>query len=247
MIPKVAVILTDPSRNIIWVNQDFSDITGYSLREVIGKKPSLLQGARSETSTIARMRRCLEEQIPFKDAITNYRKNGEEYLCKLVIYPIFNEDHQLLHFIAFEIDGDEVKDESKIPLMQLSEKYTSSSLRGVDEMKLYYQLQKLLEDEKLYLDPDLSLRQLADSLATNTKYLSQVVNHLAGSNFQYYLNTFRIKEVQGKILNAEYKNLTLFGIALQCGFKNKSTFYKVFKEIIGMTPKEYIKQSSQRN
>ena len=243
MIPKVAVILTDPSRKIIWVNQDFSEITGYSFREVVGRRPSLLQGPKSESATIARMRRSLEEQIPFKDAITNYRKNGEEYLCKLVIYPIFNEDHELLHFIAFEIDGDEVKDESNIPLMQLSEKYTSSSLRGLDEMKLYYQLQKLLEDEKLYLNPDLSLRQLADRLATNTKYLSQVVNHLAGSNFQYYLNTFRIKEVKAKILNPEYKNLTLFGIALQCGFKNKSTFYKVFKEILGMTPKEYIREN----
>ncbi|MEM9884845.1 MAG: PAS domain-containing protein [Bacteroidota bacterium] len=242
MIPKVAVILTDSNKKIIWVNNDFSEITGYSLREVVGRKPSLLQGPKSDASIIARMRRCLEEQIPFKDAITNYRKNGEEYLCKLVIYPIFNEDHQLLHFIAFEVDGDKVLDESKIPLMQLSEKYTSSSLRGLDEMKLYYQLQKLLEEEKLYLNPDLSLRQLADRLATNTKYLSQVVNHLAGNNFQYYLNTFRIKEVKDKILDTQYGNLTLFGIALQCGFKNKSTFYKVFKEIIGLTPKEYIRK-----
>lgn len=245
MIPKVAVILTDPDRKIIWVNNDFSSITGYSLQEVMGRKPSLLQGKNTEASAIARIKKGLEEQLPFKDEITNYRKNGEEYLCKLVIYPIFNEDHQLLHFIAFEVDGNEVHHEDKIPLMQLSEKYNSSSLRGVEEMKLYYQLQKLLEDEKLYLNSDLSLRQLADRLATNTKYLSQVVNHLAGCNFQHYLNTFRIKEVTAKIMNSEYKNLTLFGIALQCGFKNKSTFYKVFKEIIGMTPKEYIKQNKK--
>ncbi|MEL6719507.1 MAG: PAS domain-containing protein [Bacteroidota bacterium] len=241
MIPKVAVILTDPERKIIWVNNDFTDITGYSLREVIGRKPSLLQGAKSEYEAIQRIKRGLQEQIAFKDEITNYRKNGEEYLCKLVIYPIFNEDHQLLHFIAFEIDGDVVKDDSNIPLMQLSEKYHSSSLRGIDELKLYLELEKLLEEDKLYLDPDLSLRQLADRLATNTKYLSQVVNHLASCNFQQYLNTFRIKEVQKKIINKEYENLTLFGIALQCGFKNKSTFYKVFKEISGSTPKEYIK------
>lgn len=243
MIPKVAVILTDPNRKIIWVNNDFTDITGYPLYEVMGKKPSLLQGAKSESDAIARIRKGLEEQMPFKDQITNYRKNGEEYLCKLVIYPIFNEDHQLLHFIAFEIDGDAVKDDSDIPLMQLSEKYHSSSLRGIDELQLYLALEKLLEEEKLYLDPDLSLRQLADQLATNTKYLSQVVNHLASCNFQQYLNTFRIKEVQKKILNKDYGNLTLFGIALQCGFKNKSTFYKVFKEIAGVTPKEYIKNN----
>lgn len=243
MIPKVAVILTDPNRKIIWVNNDFTDITGYPLHEVMGKKPSLLQGAGSESDAIKRIRRGLEEQIPFKDQITNYRKNGEEYLCKLVIYPIFNEDHKLLHFIAFEIDGNTVKDDTEIPLMQLSEKYHSSSLRGIDELQLYLALEKLLGEEKLYLDPDLSLRQLADRLATNTKYLSQVVNHLASCNFQQYLNTFRIKEVQKKILSKDFDNLTLFGIALQCGFKNKSTFYKVFKEIAGVTPKEYIKNN----
>ena len=148
MIPKVAVILTDPNRKIIWVNNDFTDITGYPLHEVMGKKPSLLQGARSESDAIARIRKGLEEQLPFKDQITNYRKNGEEYLCKLVIYPIFNEDHELLHFIAFEIDGDIIKDDSNIPLMQLSEKYHSSSLRGIDELQLYLALEKLLEEEK---------------------------------------------------------------------------------------------------
>ncbi|MEM8525516.1 MAG: PAS domain-containing protein [Bacteroidota bacterium] len=241
MIPKVAVILTDPERKIIWVNNDFTDITGYSLHEVMGRKPSLLQGAKSEPDAIQRIRKGLEELIPFKDEITNYRKNGQEYPCKLVIYPIFNEDHQLLHFIAFEVDGKEVRDDTDIPLMQLSEKYHSSSLRGIDELKLYLALEKLLDEEKLYLDPDLSLRQLADRLATNTKYLSQVVNHLASCNFQQYLNTFRIKEVQKKILKDEFENLTLFGIALQCGFKNKSTFYKVFKEIVGTTPKDYIR------
>jgi len=243
MMPKVAVILTDPSQKIIWANNDFTDITGYPLHEVISRKPSLLQGKKSENDAIQRIKKGLEEQTPFKEEITNYRKNGEEYLCKLVIYPIFNEDHQLLHFIAFEADGNIIRNDADIPLMQLSEKYHSSSLRGIDELQLYLELETLLKEEQLYLDPDLSLRQLADRLATNTKYLSQVVNHLASCNFQQYLNTFRIREVQNKILNKDYGNLTLFGIALQCGFKNKSTFYKVFKEIAGVTPKEYIKNN----
>lgn len=242
MLPPIAVILTDEKRKIIWVNEDFSHITGYSITEVIGKKPSILQGPRSEKSAIQRIRRGLEQLVPLKDEITNYRKNGEEYLCKLVIYPIFNEEQELIHFIAFEVDGDVVKDESDIPLLNLQDKYRSSSLKGLDEVKLYYSLKEMMSDKKMFLNPDLSLKEVADRLATNTKYLSQVVNHQAGTNFQHFLNTYRVEEVKSKILDTNYQHLTLFGIALQCGFKNKSTFYKVFKEIEGQTPKAYIKQ-----
>lgn len=243
MVPHIAVIVTDSERHILWVNEDFTYITGYSLSEVLGKKPSILQGPNSERDVVRRIRKGLESQVPIKDVITNYRKNGEEYPCKLVIHPIFNENRKLTNFIAFEVDGNVVEEEENIPLLQMTEKYSSSSLKGIEEMKLYLQLKILMETEKLYLDPNLTLKQVADRLSTNTKYLSQVVNHHIGTNFQNFLNGFRVAEAKEKILQEEFNNLTLFGIALQCGFKNKSTFYKVFKEITGITPREYIKHT----
>ena len=57
-------------------------------------------------------------------------------------------------------------------------------------------------------------------LNTNTKYLSQVVNHLSGRNFQFFVNAYRVEEAKNKLVNQDYQNLTLYGIALQCGFKN---------------------------
>lgn len=240
MVPDIAVILTDASRHIIWVNRDFTKITGYSLGDVAGKKPSLLQGPRSERTAIERIRQNLHDQISFKDEITNYRKNGEAYLCKLVVHPIFNGDNQLSNFIAFEVDGDRVKDEDKLPLMKVENRYHSSSLRGVDGTQLYAQLKYILDSEKLYLNPNLSLRELADLLGTNTKYLSQVVNHIAGYNFQRFINLYRIRDVKAKMQDPTLDHLTLFGVARQCGFKNKSTFYKVFKDITNMTPRNYL-------
>ncbi len=243
MLPNIAVILTDAQRKILWVNEDFTEITGYTLTEVVGKKPSLLQGPGTEQEAINRIRRSLQHKIAFREEITNYRKNGESYLCKLVIHPVFNREQQLSNFIAFEVDGNAVKNIDDIPLMQLQEKYSSSSLKGIEEFKLYFKAQSLMEKEKLYLNPNLSLKEVADRLHTNTKYLSQVVNHHTGSNFQHFINTYRVKEVKENLANDEYQNLTLFGIALQSGFKNKSTFYKVFKEISGQTPKEFIKMT----
>ncbi len=242
MIPHIAVILTDMDRKILWVNQDFTDITGYTLSEVVGFKPgSILQGSQSEQDAVRRIRRALEQEVPFNDEITNYRKNGEEYLCKLVIHPIFNNANKLTNFIAFEVDGDVVQEEEELPLLSLKGKYSSSSLKGVDEVKLYFKLKDILSSNELYLDPNLTLKNVADRLATNTKYLSQVVNHHSGNNFQYFINTYRVEEVKRKIISKEFENLTLYGIALQCGFKNKSTFYKVFKEISGITPREFLK------
>jgi PAS domain S-box-containing protein len=242
MVPNIAVILTDPHQRIVWVNDDFTAITGYSLGEAIGRIPGkFLQGPKTEPEVIDRIRKAIQQRVPFRDQLTNYRKNGEPYVCKLVIHPIFDRNQELINFVAFEVDGNFVVDETHIPLMNLSEKYRSSSLRSIDEIKLYDQLKKRLETDKLYLNAELSLKVVADLLNTNTKYLSQVVNHQAGLNFQQFVNVYRVEEAKRKIVNDSLSNLTLYGIALQCGFKNKSTFYKVFKETTGVTPKDFVR------
>jgi PAS domain S-box-containing protein len=243
MTPHIAVILTDARRRIQWVNQDFTVITGYSIHEVVGRVPGkVLQGPETEPAVVSRIRQHLDAEIPLKEVITNYKKNGEKYKCRLVIYPVFNPRNELTNYIAFEVNAREVPDDSDIPLMQLKEKYETSSLKGGEEVQLFFRLKDLMNKEKLFLKPDLHLRDVATLLKTNTKYLSQVVNHQSGNNFQHFINNYRIVEARKKILDPDYNHLTLYGIALQCGFKNKSTFYKVFKEITGLTPRAYIQE-----
>lgn len=243
MIPNIAVILTNAQKRILWVNDDFTHITGYSLPEVVGKSPGrILQGPKTEPEAVNQIRQGLANELPFRGEITNYRKNGEEYLCRLVIHPVYDESQNLTNFIAFEVDGNAVETELPIPLLNLEEKYSSSSLKGMEELRLYLRMKQAIEEDSLFLDPNLSLRSVADRLSTNTKYLSQVVNHNAKCNFQQFINFYRVTEVKEKIKDPRFYNLTLFGIARQCGFKNKSTFYKVFKEVTGMTPRKYLKQ-----
>lgn len=241
MTPTVAVILTDATRKIQWVNEDFTKITGYELWEVVGKKPGVvLQGSDSEGDVIRRIRRNLDAMIPFKDQLTNYRKNGEAYQCRLVIHPIFNQHKKLTNFIAFEIDADQT-DDLDLPLLQLDNKYQTSSLKGPLAARLFLDLKGLIEAEELYLNPSIHLKELADRLNTNTKYLSQVVNFHAGQNLQVFVNAYRVKAAKQKLKDPQYKHLTLYGIAMLCGFKNKSTFYKVFKAHTGLTPMQFLK------
>lgn len=236
----VAVILTDAQKNIVWVNDDFTFITGYHLTEVIGQSPGrLLQGPGTEPEAVERIRQGLRSGESFRDTLTNYRKNGEAYPCKLVIHPIYNPAGDLVNFIAFEVDGSKVENEERIPLMRLNNKYRSSSLRGRDELELFDRIRRVIEQNELYADPTLSLSRLAQMVDTNTKYLSQVINHCSGYNFQGFINHYRIEAVKRRLRQGDHQNLTFYGIAQICGFKNKSTFYKVFKDMTDQTPKDY--------
>lgn len=240
---KVAVILTDARRRILWVNRDFEAITGYEYGEVIGMSPGqLLQGPRTEPDALERIRQGIALEASFKETITNYRKNGEPYLCKLVIHPIHDAENTLVNFIAFEVDGGDVTNEERISLLNLKDRYRTSSLRGVDELRLFKKIKSTMIDEEIYLDPDLTLRKLSDKLGTNTKYLSQVINHHGDTNFLSFVNAYRIEAIIQRIHNKEFQQHTFYGMASQCGFKNKSTFYKVFRDVTGMTPKAYADQ-----
>ena len=244
--PNVAIVLTDAQRRILWVNEVFESMTGYTLTEVLHRKPSMLQGERSDSRIVEEMRYCLEHGLPFKNEITNYRKNGEQYQCRLIVHPIRNTEGEITNFIAFEIDATKYADDSKEGLLNFSTKYQTSSLKGAKSLELYDRLRKAMKENLLYLDSKLNLPQLADLLNTNTKYLSQVVNHHYGNNLQQFINEFRVDEAKRRLLDPENGNLTYFAIGQLCGFKNKSTFYKVFKKFTDCTPHEFVLQAKRR-
>ncbi len=236
---EVSVIITDSQTLIIWVNEQFSKMTGYELHEVRGKKASLLQGRNTEKSAVSRIRTSLQKKVQFHDRITNYRKNGEEYTCALTIHPIFDIKGDLLNFVAFEVDNNIVNPDT-IPLMQLTspkKKYLTDS----EELSLYFKLLELFRNEKLFLEPDISLNKIATLLETNVKYLSYVINNQTENNFKYFVNKFRVQEFQRIVSLKEMENYTLFSIGQHCGFKNKSTFYNVILNHTGKTPKSIAK------
>jgi AraC-like DNA-binding protein len=99
-----------------------------------------------------------------------------------------------------------------------------------------------LSENALYLDPDIDIKTVAAELKSNIKYLSQVVNNQTGLNFNQYINQFRIQILKESLKDKKYDSLTLYEIAQHCGFKNKSTFHKVFRAFTQMTPKEFLQQ-----
>lgn len=235
----VSVIITDSHRLIIWVNEYFTKMTGYSLTEVKGKKPSLLQGRNSEKVAIDRIRKKLKDAKPFHDRVTNYRKNGEEYTCALTVHPIFNTKGDLSNFVAFEVDNNFV-DPNDVPLMKINEPSRKSYLTKSQELSLYFKLLEFFRKEKPYLDPNLTQLQVAKSIESNVKYISEITNNQTGKNFKFFVNKFRVQEFQKIISDGTMKNFTLQHISEHCGFKNKSTFHSVIFNHTGKTPKKIV-------
>jgi PAS domain S-box-containing protein len=232
----VSVVITDNKRVIIWVNDQFSQMTGYTLEEVRGKKPALLQGRNTERPAVTRIREALNKKVHFHDRITNYRKNGEEYTCALTIHPIFDLDGTLSNFVAFEVDNNFITP-NKTPLMRLSSAQKKNYLTNSEELVLYFKLLDLFRTKKLYLDSNLSQHKVAELMGTNVKYLSQMINNQTEQNFKYFVNQFRVQEFERLLSTKTLQHLTLFSIGEQCGFKNKSTFYNVILNHTGKTPK----------
>ncbi len=105
--------------------------------------------------------------------------------------------------------------------------------------KSFEEVQQKIELNKLYLNQELTLRTLAQQVDINEKKLSTWINEFTDSNFYHMINSYRIQEFKLQLSNPENRNLSLLGIAQNAGFRNKSTFYKVFKEFEGITPSEY--------
>lgn len=101
-------------------------------------------------------------------------------------------------------------------------------------------LKQLLEQEKPYLIPDLTLSQLAKIAKINTGTLSRVINSGFGLNFNDLVNTYRVKEVIVRFGANQHQTITLLGIALESGFNSKATFNRAFKKHTNKTSIEYL-------
>ncbi|HZW77050.1 MAG TPA: helix-turn-helix domain-containing protein [Flavobacteriaceae bacterium] len=118
-------------------------------------------------------------------------------------------------------------------------KYATSRLEGEELNSCFLMVERFMDAQKPFLDPDLTLPALADGLNVSTHHLSQVINEKHGSNFFDYINRYRVEEVKRKIQMEQYQNYSLLGIALESGFNSKSSFNRVFKQVTGITPSQF--------
>lgn len=96
--------LESPGPRIQYVNQAFTKLTGYTLEEVKGQSPRILQGPKSDLSELGRLKKALQNWESCEITTINYKKNGEEFWVNLAVTPVANEKGWFTHWIAIERD-----------------------------------------------------------------------------------------------------------------------------------------------
>ncbi|WP_232827488.1 helix-turn-helix domain-containing protein [Winogradskyella aurantiaca] len=102
-------------------------------------------------------------------------------------------------------------------------------------------VRSLMEDDKAYLNPELNLQDLAKMAQMTRAQLSGVINSGFHQNFNDFVNSYRVNAFKEMLKNNKQEQLSLVGIAHECGFNSKATFNRVFKKITNYSPSEYLK------
>lgn len=114
---------------------------------------------------------------------------------------------------------------------------------GLKEAEMLQQnLENTLLLSQPHLNSELSLGELAKLIGTTDKKLSTLLNQNMHTNFYDYVNSFRIAEFKKSVDEGKLTHFSIVGLALECGFKSKSSFYRAFKKEAGVSPSEFMQQ-----
>jgi YesN/AraC family two-component response regulator len=103
-------------------------------------------------------------------------------------------------------------------------------------------INKFLTEKKPFLRQKYSLKDLSVDVDISANYLSAFINRYHKVNYNDFINSYRVSQSKEMIINGEWKQKTLEGIASEAGFNNRNTFTAAFKKETGQSPSEYLKE-----
>lgn len=161
---------------------------------------------------------------------TGYDFNSFDIANSLLVFHIF-----VISYIGFTN-----QDLLLNPIKKLKQQTTN--LSKLDLQKLGEDLQVLMEQQKLYLQPNLSLSQLAQKLSISSHQLSEFLNQKNQKSFNDFINSYRIRDAKTLLQAPDNQAFTIEAIAYEVGFKSPSTFYRYFNKFVGVTPSAWMKK-----
>lgn len=121
--------------------------------------------------------------------------------------------------------------------------YENTKLLSDEEAAVLAQaIEHQLGQEKVFLKSELTLRDLSEKVGSTEKKISYLLNQHLKTNFYELVNKHRVEQFKLEVAQPENHALSIVGIALNCGFPSKSSFYRAFKSYVGTSPSEYIKK-----
>jgi AraC-like DNA-binding protein len=123
---------------------------------------------------------------------------------------------------------------------------TGKNLDAETIQKTLAALEKVVHQDRMFLNPELTLNDMAKATNIPQKTISAVLNQHAGKSFNEFINQYRIEEVKKRLLESQ-PHLTITGIAFECGFNSQATFQRTFKQFTGLSPTEFINQQQKKS
>jgi AraC-like DNA-binding protein len=173
------------------------------------------------------MREILLYQFPFNADLIFY-----SFIVLFVIFIGFSGIRQQNLF------SNNLSDENLLVKNKKEGEYKKSGLKSDTAKSKHDDLLKFMKTEKPYLNPKLTLSELAGSLNISANHLSQIINQYEKVNFHDFINTYRVNEFIERAENNN--NLNYLSIAFESGFNSKSAFNSIFKKIKDSTPSQYL-------
>jgi PAS domain S-box-containing protein len=138
-----SVLVTNAAQEIVYVNPRFSETFGYAPSEVMGQTPRMLQGPMTQRDRLDRIKDALMSQIPVREELINYRKDGTPFWIELSISPVLDNHNRLTHFIGIEqnITDRKMLEMQREQMLQKAEEQadleraTADRLREIDRLK----------------------------------------------------------------------------------------------------------------
>ncbi len=246
--------LEDPGPEIVYVNDGFCEMTGYSKEEVIGKTPRILQGPKTDRKVLDELKRRLKKGQSFFGHTVNYRKDGSEFVNQWDIHPLTDRDGNITHWVSYQHDITERKRAEKM-LVDTSVEFdnlreeSNRTVLDVDEQgnivmanKSFRELVNYSKDELKRIKAwDLFPRKYRDSLRArfdganakeeyDNREFKGIIKHKSGMPIQIQGRTKILDLKENTLVRCEVKNISLQKRIIGTLKKKNRTFNRIFNK-----------------
>ncbi len=138
------------------------------------------------------------------------------------------------------VSSDKIIDSSHKEDRHEDEKYKHVRISDEERIAICEKLNRCMKVDKLYINKELKISDLAQAVGCSSHALSFVFNQYLNQSYYDYINAFRVEEFKVLASNPEYARYTLSTLAEKSGFSSRASFFRSFKKVTGITPNEYM-------
>lgn len=245
--------LEKPGPEIVYVNDGFTKMTGYSREEVIGRTPRILQGEKTDRAVLDKLKTRLKNGQSFFGHTVNYRKDGSEFINQWDIHPLTNNSGEITHWVSYQHDITERKRSEKrvvdtgLEFDKLAEE-SRKTLVDIDEQGNIVSSNKAFRDLVGYDEEELKKKKVWQLLSTpdietfrhrfnifkpgdfdNQKYELGLVNK-KGNEIEVEANTRLLSSSGQKIVRVAFKNRSLQKRIMSMLLNREDSFDNMFDQ-----------------